>query len=594
MKNRIITVLLCMIGATILAGCGSTTDNSDLSEKFKDRIDAVAEQDREEEKPEPSAKEEEKAADEEEPKGVPELLLFRRNAYEWKEDNTPAIEHHYTYLLLDGKSADSNKALAASLEDARDEMLSKEKKIWDDELKSIKENENPAFDERWNVYLRRADEKYVSFVTEFCSEGLYDDGAYTEYTAHSYYVENGKEIALSDVIADEDAFYDLLSDKMYESINNKLQQYYSTDIVDSKETFRDDLKDLMKSGQLAWTVDPFGMTCYLAAYLKAPFAESAVIQFSEDTGNTIFTEEFRSSAKDEYVIQVPGYVGSYIDVNDSGVSEYVDASEYYDYTENYDDMFLAGIHISSGGDWKNIMTTMPGGTDFYNIFLIHKAGKTFILENHDEYDTSFINTYILARHEVREGDSVRGCLEWASEKDYDINGEGYTPVYVPTDPSKIRVLTGNGDYAEDWSPEVISLSTAGDIEVSSDTLDKTAGKAASEDEYRVYYYLYSEGENVEVNNDEAVLYEVSCENVNDEEDEGPMDLVIDADTVFDESCDTSVFDGYQKGDTPLEWIQHARQLELEDPDRGPLLIGVYEVSLTGRHVDRYYGAYWWD
>ena len=73
-----------------------------------------------------------------------------------------------------------------------------------------------------------------------------------------------------------------------------------------------------------------------------------------------------------------------------------------------------------------------------------------------------------------------------------------------------------------------------------------------------------------------------------------MDLVIDTDTVFDESCETAFFDGYQEGDTPLEWIHHARELEDKEPDRGPLLLGVYEVSLTGNHVDRYYGAYWWD
>ena len=41
----------------------------------------------------------EKEPEEEEIKGVPELLLFRQNAYEWGEDNTAAIEHHYTYLI---------------------------------------------------------------------------------------------------------------------------------------------------------------------------------------------------------------------------------------------------------------------------------------------------------------------------------------------------------------------------------------------------------------------------------------------------------------------------------------------------------------
>ncbi len=125
-------------------------------------------------------------------------------------------------------------------------------------------------------------------------------------------------------------------------------------------------------------------------------------------------------------------------------------------------MLFSGCGKSDNDDTSdklkdNIPTTMAGGTDFYNIFLLHKNGQTVLLENHDEYDQSFINTYILARHEITESDAIKGCLEWASENDYDINGEGYTPVYVPTDPSSIRVLTGEGLYAGDWSPTVLNV-----------------------------------------------------------------------------------------------------------------------------------------
>ena len=147
---------------------------------------------------------------------------------------------------------------------------------------------------------------------------------------------------------------------------------------------------------------------------------------------------------------------------------FVRASELYDYDAENDDFYLSGLFTSCAGDVKSFPTTMPNGTDFYNIFLLHRDSETILFENHDEYDQSFINTYILARHEVAEADSIRGCLEWASQKDYDINGEGYTPVYVPTDPSKVRVLTGEGDFAGDWSPAVLNVGKKGKIEVSSD------------------------------------------------------------------------------------------------------------------------------
>ncbi|MCR5688282.1 MAG: hypothetical protein K6G58_09710 [Lachnospiraceae bacterium] len=370
MRNHRIAILFCMISVLLLAGCAGRTDGSDASDGFKDKLAAASEKGQAKDNPETAERAEdnpetaENAEDVKNEEGKPNLLLFRQNAYEWNEDGTPAIKHQYTYFMLDWESAAAYKALAASLEDARDEMLSKQQEVWEEDLKSIEENGMISFDESWEVYLRRADEKYLSFVSEFCSEGLFDDGAYTEYTAHSYNVDSGKEIAFSDVIADENAFFDLLADKMYESINSKLRQYYSSDIAEDKESFKNGLWDLKKSGGLVWTLDPFGVTCYLSAYTKAPFAESAVIQFSEDADHVIFTDEYRDSAKDEYVIQVPENVGSYIDVNDSGVPEYVDVSEFYDYDESYDEMVLSGLRLSCGGDWKNIPTAKPGGTDF--------------------------------------------------------------------------------------------------------------------------------------------------------------------------------------------------------------------------------------
>ena len=567
----------------LLAGC-SGGENKNSSDKPESNTAAASEQ-KESETKEDQKKEEEKP-EEETPKGVPNLLLFRENAYEWKKDNTPAIKQQFTYLMLDGESAKANGKLAAALENARDEMFSKRKEAWNKDLESLKENELYSFDDGWMAYLRRVDEKYLSFVTEYHSEGMYDDVAYTEYMAHTYRVDDGKEISFSDVVADENAFFDLLTEKMYGSIDSKLKEYYSVGIDIDKDTFEKNLKDYMRSGELAWTLDPFGVTCYLPAYKAALFAETGTIQFSEDTDKKIFNDEFRNSARAEYVIQVPGYAGSNIDINDSGVPAYVKASELYDYSAEDDDFYLSGLFISCTGDVKSIPATMPNGTDFYNIFLLHRDGETILFENHDEYDQSFINTYVLARHEIAEADSMRGCLEWASQKDYDINGEGYTPVYVPTDPSKIRVLTGKGQFAGDWSPTVLNVGKKGKL--------VAEGMAEPAEEYRVYYYLYDEGENIEESEDKIIIREVSCQNIKDEDDEGPMDLIIDADTVFDESCDTSSFDGYRNGDTPLEWIHHARALEDKDPEHGPALIGVYDVSLTGNHVDRYYGSYWWD
>jgi ABC-type metal ion transport system substrate-binding protein len=93
------TLFIVLICAALLAGCGKSATVA-VADKVNKETAATAEQ-KETEVKEPEAKEPE--AKEEVPKGVPNLLLFREKAYEWREDK-PAIKQHFTYLMLDGES----------------------------------------------------------------------------------------------------------------------------------------------------------------------------------------------------------------------------------------------------------------------------------------------------------------------------------------------------------------------------------------------------------------------------------------------------------------------------------------------------------
>ena len=76
------------------------------------------------------------------------------------------------------------------------------------------------------------------------------------------------------------------------------------------------------------------------------------------------------------------------------------------------------------------------------------------------------------------------------------------------------------------------------------------------------------------------------------------DLYIDKNTVFDKSCDTSMFGNYQKGDTVYDWFKRNYEYAQNDTDKymenGPALIGVFEISITDSHIDKYYATFWWD
>lgn len=113
---------------------------------------------------------------------------------------------------------------------------------------------------------------------------------------------------------------------------------------------------------------------------------------------------------------------------------------------------------------------------------------------------------------------------------------------------------------------------------------------------RVFYFLYSLS-GVKVSEEEVVLKNVQVDDPSSVI-YATTDLVIDKETVFDPSCDLSFFANYETGDDPLTWFLRNEEYSRTDPDRymehGPALIGEFEVGLTGKHIDRFYGCYWWD
>ncbi len=93
---------------------------------------------------------------------------------------------------------------------------------------------------------------------------------------------------------------------------------------------------------------------------------------------------------------------------------------------------------------------------------------------------------------------------------------------------------------------------------------------------------------------EVVIKDVTAEAVSDGKS-WSMTLVVDEKTEFAENCRTSDFGNYRRGDSPLEWLKRNKELIDSDEDREDMaLTGVFEVSVTDEHIDRFNGSYWWD
>ncbi|MBO4267181.1 MAG: DUF3298 domain-containing protein [Lachnospiraceae bacterium] len=102
---------------------------------------------------------------------------------------------------------------------------------------------------------------------------------------------------------------------------------------------------------------------------------------------------------------------------------------------------------------------------------------------------------------------------------------------------------------------------------------------------RVYCYIYSD-QGLEITPSKVTMNDIPTEDLSGNSDaEGPRTLIIDSNTVFDSSCAMQTFGGYKQGESPVEWFNNAK---------GPDLLGVYDVSITGDHIDAVYGNYWWD
>ncbi len=119
----------------------------------------------------------------------------------------------------------------------------------------------------------------------------------------------------------------------------------------------------------------------------------------------------------------------------------------------------------------------------------------------------------------------------------------------------------------------------------SDAYVKYSGERTSS---KVFITVYNES-SMEVLSDRVIFHDVQVNDTSYETNR-EMTLIVDEDTAFDQTCDMQSFDNYSEGASPLSWIKD----NYGKDDGRTTLLGVFEVSLSENHVDKYWGCYWWD
>ena len=452
-KNNIVRIALGLITASaMLAACQKIDDpRGPYIPKEEDEDDPTPTEAPVEAEPTPTEAEPEptqapvKSAQE-----VPELVMSER--YKNFDADNNGYELSYTYELLHTgiEYGKSHPGLRDSLEEVAfhtEEMLGESCSGYAEllsamsaaELEHEKDmGEYPKYFYN-RVYTRRADENVLSFMYEntfFDLNGEYDDVC---VRAYNYYVEDGSVVEFSDVVADEEAFYDLLSEKLSVAVHEGLMgmQDYP---VDAGRT-RKEMLEYMDMGEYSWVLEPQGISFYFDTFTFMPWVASATVLFSEDVNGDIFTGGPLTTEPDEWVMKLPKDCTTVFDAEDDGISESI---RVYDLKEpNRGGDYHFKLNLGAVVDLNNNLTEIKEDEEDqpydYEAYLVHKDGKTVLLLTHDEYDFSYMDTYTLSGGEISHVDESDAGVQYLPEQDC-IWGEEVTfPVYVITQSHGIPV-----------------------------------------------------------------------------------------------------------------------------------------------------------
>ncbi|MCR4586708.1 MAG: SPOR domain-containing protein [Lachnospiraceae bacterium] len=212
----------------------------------------------------------------------------------------------------------------------------------------------------------------------------------------------------------------------------------------------------------------------------------------------------------------------------------------------------------------------------------------------DEYANGFYGVWIAAEKDREK------AVDKAKEL-YDLDFESYvaySPEWKDLNDDPYYCVTSGRYYDEQAAKDVLE-------EVKNAGYTDAYVKYTGTHDYMMICYTNYGNMEVEINDDSVVIKDMafypelewSSSNYYGAP-EYSADLVIDKDTVFADGCETEFFGNYEDGESPYDWFVKNYKLMESDADQymsnGPALSGVFEVSLSGGHIERFYGCYWWD
>lgn len=284
-KNLMTMGAALVLGASLLAGCGSKTSTETTAASTAAESEAAEEETTTEAAEEAEETTVDGAADEAEtadPEGSSGKLAGANAMAEFQDfdaentDSKVGITMHYQTLALKDEAKEKYTALNETLEaaaDAKATEMAKNYKSLQEEAAEMEEyaEDGISLSIEDTLELRRGDEKVLS-VLEMDSE--YHGGAhgYTVYKGQSYDTQTGQELKLADLIQDKDGLMSYLAEQLiagYPDVTFFTDNGEDADAASLAETLKTTYEDL---SNISFVVDLEGLTFFFSEEELAPHA----------------------------------------------------------------------------------------------------------------------------------------------------------------------------------------------------------------------------------------------------------------------------------------------------------------------------------
>ena len=450
MKNRIVSLFLTVMMVISLTSCGMPLSDSSNGEPSATEALAPADSNdtENEENPAQEGNESETIPDTENSTALestpllPVICKKFYNEYDSEIERTLfsgrtsgiilADECRDSYpALYDTLSKDWKKEVKSSNKSAK--KMARESKSWYDESLSYGNDMDyvrPYADET-DVGAKRIDEKVFSYsASNYMDMG----GAHGMYGCfgRTYDTQTGKQLSLSDIISDLDAF----GKKLYEEVNTDYPFLFE-EMID-KDNLQTQIIEEVNNDPSTWALDPDGIVYFFNPYDIASYAAGQqIVKVYYQKNPELFNDAYLPSDDIACIVASPNGGDFQLDLDGDGKTEHVSLEMNYppyeegvDYEANginivFDDdvripvvedtevLELEGYCVKTEDNRSYIMAVGYGYNDIRSMYICEL----------EKDDARLVNTYSPIYNEA---------ISYHSKK-------SISKEYTPSDPSKLRL-----------------------------------------------------------------------------------------------------------------------------------------------------------